>query len=77
MGSSLTYKNSPRAFLNQTQVFLGGTVYGTSTRALGPGGIVEAQTQTQGGTQGQVQGASDTQSTGKAPTKYVPWTPAP
>ncbi len=85
MGSSLTYKNSPRAFLNQTQVFLGGTVYGTSTRALGPGGAVEAQIQTQGANSGtqsgqggqNTGGVSNTQPTNKAPAPYVPWTPAP
>lgn len=33
LGSSKTYK-STRAFLNQTQVFLSGTVYGTSTAAM-------------------------------------------
>lgn len=85
MGSSLTYKNSPRAFLNQTQVFLGGTVYGTSTRALGPGGVVETQGASSSAQSGQnvqnseqnLGGSTNTQTSNKAPAKYVPWTPAP
>ncbi len=90
MGSSVTYKNSPRAFLNQTQAFLGGTVYGTSTRALGPGGVVETQPQQMQGVNSTTQsgqntpnggqntgGTTNTQPTVKTPAKYVPWTPAP
>jgi hypothetical protein len=82
MGSSLTYKNSSRAFLNQTQVFLGGTVYGTSTRALGPGATVDLQggmrTASSSVVSGQNTGGSTSgsQPATKAPAKYVPWTPA-
>jgi ABC-type glycerol-3-phosphate transport system permease component len=82
MGSSLTYKNSSRAFLNQTQVFLGGTVYGTSTRALGPGATVDLQggmrtaSSSVVGSQNTGGSTSGSQPTTKAPAKYVPWTPA-
>lgn len=88
-GSSLTFGTS-RDFLNQTQAFLAGTVYGTSTTTVYPNTQVNTQANTQmdtssnpragslqsGGQEGEAQGSAST----KAPTtpaKYVPWTPAP
>ena len=88
-GSSLTFGTS-RDFLNQTQAFLAGTVYGTSTTTVYPNTESNTQTNTQmdapsnpsagsaqgGGQSGGAQGSTNTRAP-SAPAKYVPWTPAP
>lgn len=74
---------STRDFLNQTQAFLSGTVYGTSTPGMAPNADPnttkyntvpnDGRTQTPG-TGGQ--NNTNTQPSNKAPSNYVPWTPA-
>ncbi|MDQ5912390.1 MAG: hypothetical protein QG568_605 [Patescibacteria group bacterium] len=82
-GSSLTY-GTPRDFLNQTQTFLGGTVYGTSTAKVFPGYEAGRPSAVNGGGAVGSNGAVNANnsvntqtSNTMAPAKYVPWTPAP